>query len=175
MTTPWPLAGSHRTRADRYDPKPSVTLDLSGVSCPGPIIGVRKIVMELAEGQVMLLISDCPATGDDLHAWAERTGNQVLKTERMPGGASGYYVRRGRRVSRSAQVLLDMRGAVCPGPIVAAKKVLDDMAAGERMCLASNCPGARADVEDWVRVTGYRLEDVVEVGPHDWEFFICKP
>jgi TusA-related sulfurtransferase len=154
--------------------QPGVTLDLSGVSCPGPIIGAKKIVMELAEGEVLLLISDCPATSDELHTWAERTGNQVVKTERRASGATGYYVRRGRRQELVPQVSLDMRGSVCPGPIVEAKKVLDGMASGEILRLVSNCPGARSDVEGWARVTGCKLEDVVEFGAHDWEFFIRK-
>ena len=153
---------------------PGVTLDLSGVSCPGPIIGAKKIVMELAEGEVMLLISDCPATRDELRTWADRTGNQVVKTERLASGATGYYVRRGRRQELSPQVSLDMRGSVCPGPILEAKKVLEGMASGEILRLVSNCPGARADVEGWARVTGCKLEDVVELGAHDWEFYIRK-
>lgn len=160
---------------DSFTPRPGVTLDLSGVSCPGPIIGAKKIVMELAEGEVMLLISDCPATSDELHTWAERTGNQVVKTERLDSGSTGYYVRRGRRTELAPNVFLDMRGSTCPGPILEAKKVLNGMAPGELLKLVSNCPGSRADVEDWARVTGHRLEDVIESGQHEWEFYIRRP
>jgi TusA-related sulfurtransferase len=123
----------------------------------------------------MLLISDCPATSDELHTWAERTANQVVRTERLDSGATAYYVRRGRRSEPVANVSLDMRGSTCPGPILEAKKVLDGMAPGELLRLVSNCPGARADVEDWARVTGHRLEDVVESGQHEWEFYIRRP
>ena len=70
-------------------PRPGVTLNLCGVSCPGPILGAKKVLMELAQGEVMLLVSDCPATSDDLFSWAERTGNEVLGTEPMPEGATG--------------------------------------------------------------------------------------
>ncbi len=161
--------------SDALSLRPGVTLDLSGVSCPGPIIGAKKIVMELAEGEVLLLISDCPATSDELHTWAERTGNQVVRTERRDSGATGYYVRRGRRSQPGANISLDMRGTTCPGPILEAKKVLEGMAAGEVLKLVSNCPGARADVEDWARVTGHPLEDVVESGQHEWEFYLRKP
>jgi len=160
--------------AEPSAPKPGVTLDLSGVSCPGPIVGAKKMVSELAEGEVLLLISDCPATSDELHTWAERTGNTVLRTERLASGSTGYYVRRGRPKEPQPNVTLDMRGSVCPGPIVEAKRVLDGMASGEVLRLASNCPGSRADVEDWARVTGSLLEAVIEVGPHDWEFYVRK-
>jgi len=161
--------------SDPFTPKPGVTLDLSGVSCPGPIIGAKKILMELAEGEVMLLVSDCPATSDELHTWAERTGNQVIRTERLESGATGYFLRRGRRTEPAPHVFLDMRGSSCPGPILEAKKVLEGMAPGEVLKLVSNCPGARADVEDWARITGHRLEDVVEIDAHEWAFYIRRP
>jgi TusA-related sulfurtransferase len=155
-------------------PKPGVTLNLCGVSCPGPILGAKKVLMELAEGEVMLLVSDCPATSDDLFSWAERTGNQVLGSEPMPEGATGYYVQRGRGETLEPSVRLDMRGSRCPGPIVQAKHVLIAMAEGEVLKLISDCPGARADVEGWARVTGVHLEKVVELGAHEWEFLIRK-
>ncbi len=160
--------------SDPLSPKPAVTLDLTGVSCPGPIIGAKKIVMELAHGEVLLLVSDCPATADELRTWADRTGNQVVRSERLESGSTGYYVRRGRRAEPVANVVLDMRGSTCPGPILEAKKVLDGMASGELLELVSNCPGARADVEDWARITGNRLEEVVETGPHECQFYLRK-
>ncbi|MCC7058669.1 MAG: sulfurtransferase TusA family protein [Burkholderiaceae bacterium] len=154
--------------------RPGVILDLSGVSCPGPILGAKKLVMELAMGEVLLLISDCPATSDELHTWAERTGNEVVRAERLDSGATGYYVRRGQHCEPHANVTLDMRGSSCPGPIIEAKKMLQAMAPGEILKLVSNCPGSRADVEDWARITGHRLEDVIEIGRHEWEFFIRR-
>ena len=161
--------------SDSFTPRPGVTLDLSGVSCPGPIIGAKKIVMELAEGEVMLLISDCPATSDELHTWAERTGNQVVKTERLDSGSTGYYVRRGRRTELAPNVFLDMRGSTCPGPILEAKKVLNGMAPGELLKLVSNCPGVGADIADWVKVTGFALLATEEIAPGSFAFTIRKP
>ena len=69
-------------------PRPGVTLNLCGVSCPGPILGAKKVLMELAQGEVMLLVSDCPATSDDLFSWAERTGNEVLQAARARAALS---------------------------------------------------------------------------------------
>jgi tRNA 2-thiouridine synthesizing protein A len=155
--------------------RPDVTLDLTGLTCPGPILGVKKVIMELDRGQVLLLVSDCPATHDDLCAWAGRTGNQVLRSEKLPNGATGYYVQRGRHVEPTPQVVLDMRGFVCPGPIVEARRVLTGMATGETLKLVSDCPGALEDIRDWARVTGVELADVVELGAHEWEFYIRKP
>ena len=54
--------------------KPAVTLDMSGLSCPAPLIGAKKIVDDMEPGQSLLLVSDCPGTSDDLFAWARQTG-----------------------------------------------------------------------------------------------------
>jgi TusA-related sulfurtransferase len=154
--------------------RPDVTLDLTGLTCPGPILGAKKVISELAQGQVLLLISDCPATHDDLHAWAERTGNQVVRSERLTGGATGYYVQRGKRREPTPTVVLDMRGFVCPGPIVEARRTLQRMHEGEMLKLVSDCPGALSDMKDWARVTGAELVDIVEIGAHEWEFFVRR-
>lgn len=154
--------------------QPDVTLNMAGVTCPGPIIGAKKMINDLAEGQILLLVSDCPGTEDDLYAWANNTGNRVLKTERFADGSSGYYVQRGRSRQRAVQVSLDMRGSVCPGPILEAKKLINGMKAGEVLRLISNCPGTRDDVEDWARSTGLGLLEVVQIGPHEHEFYIRK-
>ena len=159
----------------RAGPRASVTLDLTGTSCPGPILGATKLIAQLGDGEVLLLISDCPATGDDLFAWAERTGNQVLLSERLPTGATAYFVRRGHADEPVAHASLDVRGSVCPAPVIEANRTLGEMSGGELLRLITDCPGARADVGDWVRITGARLEDVVELGPPTLEFFIRKP
>lgn len=160
---------------DESQLEPDVTLNLTGVSCPGPIIGAKKMIDELQEGQVLLLISDCPGTQDDLYAWAGSTGNRVLKVERFANGSSGYHVQRGTGARRTANVSLDMRGSVCPGPILEAKKLIHGMHKGEVLRLMSNCPGTRDDVEDWTRNTGLNLLEVIQIGAHEFEFYIRKP
>lgn len=156
--------------------KPDITLDLTGTSCPGPILGTKKMITELSPGQVLLLLSDCPGTRDDLMAWAEHTGNAVIRTDRVSDTVTGYYVQRGRDLGRepSAQVVLDMRGSVCPGPIIEARKMLNGMPVGATMKLISNCSGSRADVTDWARVTGIELLSVRDLGPHEWAFFLRR-
>lgn len=161
--------------ADEMQVEANVRLDLKGHSCPGPIIGAKRMIDSLQAGEVLLLISDCPGTKDDLYVWANNTGNRVLKTERFADGSSGYYIQRGDQRSREANVSLDMRGAVCPGPILEAKKLVDGMKSGEILRLVSNCPGTRDDVEGWARATGLGIVEVVQVGASEFEFFIRKP
>ncbi len=156
--------------------KPAVTLDMSGLSCPAPLIGAKKIVDDMEVGQTMLLISDCPGTPDDLHAWARQTGNEVAVKEKMEGGRTAYLITRGggRKAKPKANVTLDMRGTSCPGPILEAKKMLDGMRSGEVLMLASNCPGTPADVDAWVRNTPLELVDRVEVARGSFEFYLRK-
>lgn len=155
--------------------KPTVTLDMSGLSCPAPLLGAKQIVDGMLPGQTMLLISDCPGTSDDLFAWSRHTGNEVLDTRKAEGNRMAYTIRKAAGpVRRTAHVVLDIRGVSCPGPIVEAKKLLDGMSAGEVLLLISNCPGTPADVDAWVRSTPVELVARVAVGPNAHEFYLMK-
>ena len=46
-------------------------------------------------------------------------------------------------------VTLDMKGSACPGPMLGAKRVLDELLAGEVMLLGSDCPSTRDDLFSW--------------------------
>ena len=152
----------------------NVTLDMKGLSCPGPLLGAKRMVDELEAGQVLLLLSDCPGTKDDLYSWAKQTGNEVLQAQKMPEGGTGYYIQKGHGAARKANVTLDIRGVVCPGPIVEAKKLLNGMQAGEVLKLISNCPGIKSDIVGWASATKMELAETIEFAPGEFEFFIRK-
>ncbi|MGB0126747.1 MAG: sulfurtransferase TusA family protein [Rhodocyclaceae bacterium] len=157
------------------DPKPSVTLDMSGLTCPAPLLGAKKVVDDLKAGESLLLISDCPGTGDDLNAWANLTGNEVASAESLGGQKTGYLIRKGGAAHPSANVTLDIRGVSCPGPILEAKKILDGMAAGEVLLLISDCPGSPSDVEAWSRTSSHIvLASKREAGRGTHEFYLRK-
>jgi TusA-related sulfurtransferase len=155
-------------------PKPHVTLDMKGAACPGPMLGARRVLDELLAGEVMLLISDCPATKDDLLSWPRYADVEVLRTRKMARGGTGYYIRKGKARRVSPHAVLDIRGATCPGPIVEAKKLLNGMSQGEVLQLISDCPGIRADVRSWVKATGLELADTRENAPGEYQFYIRK-
>ncbi|MCR4297297.1 MAG: sulfurtransferase TusA family protein, partial [Gallionella sp.] len=91
----------------------NVVLDMKGLSCPRPLIGAKRMMDELAEGQVLLLVSDCPGTQDDLFSWAKQTGNRILKAERMPDGGTGYHIQKGANAKHTdANITLDICGTV---------------------------------------------------------------
>jgi len=155
-------------------PKPHVTLNMTGTACPGPLLGAKRVLDELLAGEVMLLISDCPGTKDDLHSWTHYTDVEILKTEKLPKGGTGYFIRKGAMARVSPNAVLDMRGTTCPGPIVEAKKLLDGMRKGEVLQLVSDCPGIKADVRSWVKATGLELADARESAPGEYRFHIRK-
>ena len=152
----------------------NVKLDMRGLTCPTPLLGAKRVVDDLKMDQVLLLISDCPGTRDDLFAWAAQTHNNVLRTEAMPDGGTGYYIKKGPGAAHKANVVLDIRGVLCPGPIVEAKKLLNGMNSGEILKLVSNCPGIRSDIVGWAEQTGVRMLDTIEVSAGEYEFFLKK-
>jgi TusA-related sulfurtransferase len=155
-------------------PKPHVTLDMKGAACPGPMLGARRVLDELLAGEVLLLISDCPATRDDLASWPKYADVEILKTEKLPRGATGYYIRKGKAQRVSPNAVLDVRGTTCPGPVIESKKLLNRMRKGEVLQLVSDCPGIRADVRSWVKATGLELADARESAPGEYVFLIRK-
>jgi len=155
-------------------PKPHITLDMMGAACPGPMLGARRVLDDLLAGEVMLLVSDCPATKDDLFSWPKYVDVEILKTRKMAQGGTGYYIRKGKARRVSPNAVLDIRGAACPGPIVEAKKLLNGMRKGEVLQLISDCPGIRADVRSWVKATGLELADARESPSGEYQFYIRK-
>lgn len=154
--------------------RPDATLDMTGVTCPGPLLGAKKLVDDLAPGQVLLLVSDCPGTQDDLFSWVKYTDYQIVRTEKRDAGAIGFYIRKGKAAHARAHAVLDIRGVACPGPIVEAKKLLNGMQHGEVLRLVSNCPGIANDIPGWAHATGMELVETYETAPGEHEFYIRK-
>ena len=164
----------HRSGA-RQATTPGVRLDMTGLSCPLPLLGAKKILDDLPDGQQMVLISDCPGTGDDLRAWAELTGHDVIATERLNGRRVAFTIRRGSAIAPSMRsVVLDLRGVTCPGPIAESRRLLDGMRPGEVLVLISNCPGVSEDVDAWTRSSNVRLVDRYETAPGEFEFYLSR-
>jgi TusA-related sulfurtransferase len=156
--------------------KPAVTIDLSGLPCPAPLLGAKKIIDDLQPGQSMLLMSDCPGTHDDLYAWCKYTGNELVSALRQAGGKTAYTLKKAGEAASVpiAHVTLDMRGVSCPGPVLEAKKLLDGMKPGEVLQLVSDCPGAISDVEAWSNATAIELLASLPMARGAHEFYLKK-
>ena len=57
-------------------------LDSRDVSCPLPIIQTANAIAGLASGQTLLVLASDPGFEPDIKAWASRTGNTLLSSER---------------------------------------------------------------------------------------------
>ncbi len=61
---------------------PDQVLDCSGMSCPMPILKTKKAVDGLQSGQVLKMIATDPGSTSDIQAWTEKTGNQLVSSEK---------------------------------------------------------------------------------------------
>lgn len=63
--------------------------------------------------------------------------------------------------------VLDVKGFLCPIPVVKAKKAIRDVAVGEVLVVLSTDPAAKADIPAWTHRDGQELLKTVEdpVGP----------
>lgn len=100
----------------------ALTIDVSGLPCPAPLLGAKKILDDLAPGQAMRLISDCSGARADLLAWCQYTGHVLVSATDQGGGKVAYLLcKAGRgRTTPAPHVTLDMRGVCCPVPILEA-------------------------------------------------------
>ena len=154
----------------------TVTLDVSGLPCPAPLLGAKKLIDDLQPGHTLRLISDCPGTADDLFSCAKVTGNVVLGSQKQADGKTAYMIQRagGANATPTAHVTLDMRGVSCPGPIVQANKLLDGMKQGEVLQLVSDCPGSADDITSWAKAGAAELVFSHESGRGVHEFYLKK-
>lgn len=158
----------------RMKTEPAVTLDLTGLTCPAPLLGAKRVLDDLDPGQVLLLVSDCPGMLDDVTAWVNVTDHELIATEKGEGKRMHYFLRKGHSARIKAHAVLDIRGVSCPGPVLEAKKLLDSMKPGEILQLVSSCPGAPADVRAWVKATGHELVAARDSAPNVHEFFVRR-
>jgi TusA-related sulfurtransferase len=154
----------------------TVTLDVSGMACPAPLLGAKKIVDDLQPGQTMCLISDCPGTPDDLFSWAKITGNLVLGSEKQKDGKMAFTIQRAGSAAATPipHVTIDMRGVSCPGPLLQAKKMLDGMKPGEVLQLVSDCPAAVDDLASWAKAGSVEMLFSHETGRGVHEFYLRR-
>ena len=99
-------------------PRADVTLDLRGLSCPGAAPRREEdLIDDMTAGQVLLLLSDCPGTPDDLFAWIKYTDNHIVQTERRPDGGHGLLHPQGARAARWSRT----RRSICAAPCARAR------------------------------------------------------
>ncbi len=154
----------------------TVTVDFSGMSCPAPLLGAKKLLDDLQPGQTLCLISDCTGARADLSAWCRYTGNVLVSATERGGGGTAYllYKAGGEQTRPIPHVTLDMRGISCPGPILQARKLLEGMKSGEVLQLVTDCTAAIDEVPLWSRVTDIEFLFALEIASGAQEFYLKK-
>ncbi len=69
--------------------KRTIKVDACGISCPGPIMKLKKGVESLADGEQLEVIATDPGFPRDAEAWCHTTGNRVVSSTSQGGK---YYV-----------------------------------------------------------------------------------
>lgn len=153
-----------------------VTIDLSGMPCPAPLLGAKKILDDLQPGHVMCLISDCSGAHDDLSAWCRYTGNLLVSATKQNSGKIAYLLCKcgGEQTTPIPHVTLDMRGVSCPGPILEARKLLDGMKSGEVLQLVTDCTAAIDEIPLWSRAASIEFLLALEKVNGAQEFYLKK-
>lgn len=57
------------------------TLDTLGLRCPEPVMLTRKTIRQMAEGEILLIVADDPATTRDIPGFCQFMDHQLLASE----------------------------------------------------------------------------------------------
>ncbi len=57
----------------------TVELDLSGLTCPLPLLKTKQALNKMESGQVIKVVATDPGSKRDFQVFTEQSGNQLLK------------------------------------------------------------------------------------------------
>ena len=58
----------------------TVTLDVTGLQCPMPLLKAKKALNELAAGQRLLVVATDPGSVRDFQVFSEQSGHRLLES-----------------------------------------------------------------------------------------------
>lgn len=68
-------------------------LDATGLKCPMPVLRARRALKPLAHGQTLQVLADDPASAQDMPAFCETTGHDLIAA-RKDGGTFVFLIRK---------------------------------------------------------------------------------
>jgi len=74
--------------------KSDLILDAKGLACPMPIVKTRKAMNELKSGQILEIHVTDKGSKNDLTAWVNSTGHQLL-TDQEDNGIFKFWIQKG--------------------------------------------------------------------------------
>lgn len=72
--------------------KADVTIDYSGMTCPAPLLGAKKLLQGMKSGEVLQLVSDCTAAIDEIPLWRQETSIKLLDMREIASGVHEFYL-----------------------------------------------------------------------------------
>jgi len=70
----------------------TLVVDARGQSCPGPLVSLAKALKDAQQGDLLELLATDPGSKSDVPSWADISGNELLESEELGGGAEFRYV-----------------------------------------------------------------------------------
>lgn len=62
-----------------------LALDLSGLTCPMPLLKTKQALNRMEAGQVLMVTATDPASERDFQAFSQQSGVPLLQTEKADG------------------------------------------------------------------------------------------
>ena len=62
-----------------------LALDLSGLTCPMPLLKTKQALNRMLAGQVLMVTATDPASERDFQAFSQQSGIRLLQTEKNAG------------------------------------------------------------------------------------------
>lgn len=72
--------------------KADVDLDACGLCCPGPLMQVKKSMDQLTEGQILRITASDPGFYEDVQAWTQMSGHQLLQIAKQSNGIIEAFI-----------------------------------------------------------------------------------
>ena len=70
--------------------KADKSLDCVGLYCPMPIVKTAEKMKSLAPGEILEVVADDTGIKQDMKAWCEATGNELMGVVDTDGEIKGY-------------------------------------------------------------------------------------
>ena len=100
-------------------------LDCCGLQCPGPIMKVHEAISDMNDSEVLKVSATDMGFAADIDSWCRRTGNTLVKTERV-GKENIVYIKKGTN----------------NGAVGGNRSITGDAPSGKNCCSAGNAPAA---------------------------------
>lgn len=76
----------------------AIELDACGLQCPGPIMKTNTRMGSLSDGDILKVAATDPGFPVDVQAWAKKTGNGFIKSEKENGNYVAYLQKGGLKL-----------------------------------------------------------------------------